>query len=251
MSSRTRPSTRARGRSVPRWSARRRFIVLFLGVLIAAVLGSVALLGRNATNQRATAPTSDVVVSDLPVPASAEAQGRAWGPPDAPIQLIEYADYECEACGFFAREYEAAFVEAFADTGKVRFEIRNAPFHGEGARNAAEAAYCAADQNAFWRMHDSLFLNQPAVEGTGPHVFSDARLQAIAGKLGLDTAAFGQCLTSNTYAAQVAQDYNATVQAGVRQTPTFVINGRPYPGVLSVDDFRQIFAQVAPDVTFE
>lgn len=251
MSSRTRPTTRARGRSTPRRSARGRFIVVFLGVLIAVVLGSIALLGRSATNQRTTAPVSTVVVSDLAVPPNAEAQGRAWGPPDAPIQVIEYADYECEACGFFAREYEAAFVDAFANSGKVRFEIRNAPFHGEGARNAAEAAYCAADQNAFWRMHDSLFLNQPTIEGTGPHAFSDARLQTIAGKLGVDTAAFGQCLTSNTYAAQVAQDYNATVQAGIRQTPTFVINGRPYPGVLSVDDFRQIFAQVAPGVTLD
>jgi protein-disulfide isomerase len=250
MASRQRTGARQRGRSAPRRSQRGLFILGFVGFLLLVIIGSVALLGRNATDQQAAALSSDVAVSEAPVPASAEVNGRAWGPPDAPITVIEYADYECEACGAFARQYEAEFVEAFANTGKVRFEIRNAPFHGEGARNAAEAAYCSIEQNAFWPMHDSLFLNQPVVEGTGTQAFSDTRLNAIAAKLGLDTAAFGQCLGSNKYAAQVEADYNETVAQNIRQTPTFVINGTAIPGVLSVEDFRQIFAEVAPDVSF-
>jgi protein-disulfide isomerase len=216
--------------------------------VIVVLIGSVALLGRAATEQQAAGNAGPVVVSDAPTPPNAEANGRAWGPVDAPIQVIEYADYECESCGFFATTYEADFVAAFAHTGQVRFEIRNAPFHGEGARNAAEAAYCATEQNAFWPMHDSLFLNQPVVEGTGMQAFSDARLNAIAANLGLDTAAFGQCLASGKYTPQVANDYTATVQNNISATPTFIINGQSYPGVLSVEDFRQIFRQVAPEV---
>lgn len=253
MTSRQTTTTPRRRRQVPARKQRRRtvFVLSFLALLVVVVIGSVALLGRTATEQRADSTGGPVVVSDAPPPPNAEANGRAWGPQDAPIQVIEYADYECEACGFFATSYEADFVAAFANTGKVRFEIRNAPFHGEGARNAAEAAYCATEQNAFWPMHDSLFLNQPTVEGTGMQAFSDARLNAIASQLGLDTGAFGQCLSSGKYTEQVANDYTTTVQNNITRTPTFIVNGQPYPGVLSVDDFRQIFREAAPDVRFD
>ncbi len=253
MARRQTTTPRRRGRQVPqRTQQRRTMIVLgFLALVIVVLIGSVALLGRTATEQQAASTGGPVVVSQAGTPPNAEANGRAWGPVDAPIQVIEYADYECESCGFFATTYEADFVEAFAHTGQVRFEIRNAPFHGEGARNAAEAAYCAAEQNAFWPMHDSLFLNQPRVEGTGMQAFSDARLNAIAAELGLDTAAFGQCLASGTYTRQVENDYTTTVQHNITGTPTFIINGQAYPAVLRVDDFRQIFREIAPNVRLD
>lgn len=220
-------------------------ISTFLAVL---VLSIVASIGRNTAEQRSDDNLGPIVVSDHSAPPNAEPNGRAWGPADAPIQVIEYADYECESCGFFAKNHEATVIAAFAATGKVRFEIRNAPFHGQGSRNAAAAAYCAAEQNAFWPMHDTLFLNQPTIHGTGPQVFSEARLNEMAAALGLDTAGFGQCLGSGKYAAQVEADYAETSRVGVTGTPTFFINGRAYPGILSTDDFRRIFAEVAPDV---
>ena len=240
--------TPARRKRQSRNQQRLTWIIGIGTLLVILVIGSVASLGRNSTEQRLASNLGPVVVSEHPAPPNAEPNGRAWGPADAPIQVVEYADYECESCGYFARTYEAEVIEAFAATGKVRFEIRNAPFHGQGSRNAAAAAYCAAEQNAFWPMHDSLFLNQPTVEGTGPQVFSEARLNEIAGKLGLDTAAFGQCLGGGKYTAQVEADYAETGRVGVTGTPTFVINGRMYPAILSTDDLRQIFQEVAPSV---
>jgi protein-disulfide isomerase len=216
-------------------------------LLLILIISSVASIGRRSSEQRSASNLAPLVVSEHGPPPNAEPNGRAWGPQDAPIQVIEYVDYECESCGYFARTYEAEVVEAFATSGKVRFEIRNAPFHGEGSRNAAAAAYCAAEQNAFWPMHDSLFLNQPTVEGTGPQVFSLARLSELGAKLGLG-AQFEQCLSSGKYTAQVEADYAETERVGVTGTPTSVINGRAYPAILSTDDFRQIFAQVAPEV---
>lgn len=219
-------------------------------LLVILVISSVASIGRSASEQREARNGVPLVVSEHGAPPNAEPNGRAWGPADAPIQVIEYADYECESCGYFARTYEAEVVAAFAATGKVRFELRNAPFHGEGSRNAAAAAYCAAEQNAFWPMHDSLFLNQPTVEGTGPQVFSLARLNELGAKLGLGSA-FEQCLSSGKYVAQVEADYAETERVGVTGTPTFFINGQAYPAILSADDFRQIFAQVAPEVDLD
>lgn len=241
-------SARRAGRKVKPRSRRPQWIFAFLALMAVALIGGVALLGQRSAEQRLADNLGPITVSNHGAPPNAEPNGRAWGPQDAPIQVIEYADYECEACGYFARTYEAQVIEAFAATGKVRFEIRNAPFHGEGSRNAAEAAYCASDQNAFWPMHDSLFLNQPTVEGTGPQVFSKARLNQIATQLKLDTTAFGQCLSSGAYTARVAQDLQDTRAVGVDRTPTFIINGTTYPGVQSVDDLRRIFAEVAPEV---
>ena len=78
---------------------------------------------------------------------------------------------------------------------------------------------------------------------------SDARLNAIAMKLGLDAATFSQCLSSGKYTRQVSEDYDAAVAAGINGTPTFIVNDKPYLGPQSVDDFRRIFAAVAPSVT--
>jgi protein-disulfide isomerase len=217
-------------------------------LLLILIISSVASIGRRSSEQRSAGSLGPLVVSEHGTPPNAEPNGRAWGPKDAPIQVVEYVDYECESCGYFARTYEAEVVEAFAATGKVRFEIRNAPFHGEGSRNAAQAAYCAAEQNAFWPMHDSLFLNQPTTHGVSAPAFTPESLNTLAAQLGLDTSAFGQCLGSGKYAAQVEADYAETSSAGVTGTPTFFINGQAYPAILSTDDFRQIFAEVAPEV---
>lgn len=245
----TTPSKPRRSKRQSRQQQQRLSWVIGIGALLAIlVLSSVASLGRNATEQQTAQNLAPVVVSEHPIPPNAEPYGRAWGPADAPIQVIEYVDYECEACGYFARTYEAEVIAAFAAGGQVRFEIHNAPFHGEGARNAAAAAYCAAEQNAFWPMHESLFLNQPVIHGTGSQVFSSTRLNDIAAKLGLDTAAFEQCLGSGKYTAQVEADYAETQRLGVTGTPTFVVNGQMYPALLSTNDLRRIFATVAPDV---
>jgi len=64
----------------------------------------------------------------------------------------------------------------------------------------------------------------------------------------LDGAAFAQCLSSGRYVTQVEADYAETERVGVTGTPTFVINGRAYPAILSIDELRQIFAEVAPEV---
>ncbi len=251
MATRQGSSVPRRGRQTQRRPQRGLFVLGFLALLILILIASVALVGRSRTEQIASSGgDASVLVSQVSAPASAEPNGRAWGPKDAPIQVIEYIDYECESCGYFAKNYEHEVVAAFADTGKVRFEIRNVPFHGEGARNAAEAAYCAAEQNAFWPMHDSLFLNQPSHEGGGMGAFSDAKLNALASRLGMEASAFQQCLASGKYTQQVADDYNTALRNQVTGTPTFVVNGKVFVGPQSADDFRRIFAEVAPDVTF-
>lgn len=244
----TRQGTPARRKGQGRQQQRLIWALGLGTLLLVLIISSVASIGRRSSEQRSAGSVGQLLVSEHGTPPNAEPNGRAWGPADAPIQVIEYVDYECESCGYFARTYEAEVVAAFAASGKVRFEIRNAPFHGEGSRNAAAAAYCAAEQNAFWPMHDSLFLNQPTTHGVSAPAFTPEGLNTLAAQLGLDTGAFGQCLGSGKYTAQVEADYAETNSAGVTGTPTFFINGQAYPAILSTDDFRQIFAEVAPEV---
>lgn len=243
MSSRGR--TTRRRHAIP---AQRKLGFIGFGALaLVLLLASIASVGQSSTAERNARNLGPIILSEHPPPPNAAPNGRAWGPADAPVQVIEYVDYECESCGYFARTYEAEVIATFAATGQVRFEIRNAPFHGQGSRNAAAAAYCAAEQNAFWPMHDTLFLNQPVIEGTGPQVFSAARLNEIAAKLGLDTVAFDACFGSGKYIAQVEADAAEVRRLGITGTPTFVINGQMYPALLSAGDLRQIIAEATPD----
>lgn len=215
-------------------------------VVIVSVIGA-AMLGHQATE---IAKDDSIIVSEAAPPANAEPNGRAWGPKDAPITVIEYIDYECPSCAYFALNYEHEFFEKYAATGKVRFEIQNAPFHGEGAQNAAQAAYCAAEQDMFWQVHDTLFLNQPSHDAPDSKGFSQERLLDIASKLDLDQNAFRECLTSKKYSRQVQTDL-ALSQLAVTGTPTFYINKQMYTGPIPTAEFAKIFAEVAPDVSFE
>jgi len=95
---------------------------------------------------------------------------------------------------------------------------------GQGStesQDAALAAYCAADQNKFWEMHDALFANNHDVEDQGS--FSSKRLTTIAKNTGLDMKAYQNCYDNGKYADQVQKDYADTLAAGIQGTPSFVV----------------------------
>ena len=111
-------------------------------------------------------------------------------------------------------------ISEFVEPGTVRFEFRDYAFRGPEAVRAAEAAACADDQGAYWRYHDTLYLNQ-----TGPNSFTDARLKQMAATLGLDTASFSQCLDSGEKKAGVEASLAEGQAQGIDSTPTILIDG--------------------------
>ncbi len=111
-------------------------------------------------------------------------------------------------------------VSEYVQSGTIRFEYRDYAFRGPEAVRAAEAAACAADQGAYWRYHDTLFLNQ-----SGPNSFTDARLKQMAETLGLDTGAFNSCLDSGEKRGAVEESIAEAQEQGVDSTPTLLING--------------------------
>lgn len=172
-------------------------------------------------------PITDIVPVDLePKP---QANRNSMGDPNAPIQIVEYSDFQCPFCERFATDTEPLLTEYFVKTGKVYFTYRSAGNWVSNnlggvrteSQDAAAAAYCAADQNKFWEMHASLFANNRDVEDQGS--FTDRRLKAIADSIDLDMRAFNECYDSGKYKDQVQQDLADAQDVGIQGTPYFVM----------------------------
>jgi protein-disulfide isomerase len=148
-------------------------------------------------------------------------QDHAQGNPDAPIQLVEYGDYECPHCG---RAYPIVqrVQKHFGD--RLLFVFRNFPLNNSHphAESAAEAAEFAATKDKFWEMHDALFENQDRL---GSELYEE-----LAQQLGLDPIALTASLDRGEFTDRVRADFNSGVRSGVNGTPTFFINGQRHDG---------------------
>ena len=147
---------------------------------------------------------------------------NAVGDLNAPVKIDEYSDFQCPFCRNFTDTTEASLVEKFVTSGKVYFVYHTfGEYIGSESGAAAEAAYCAGDQEKFWEMHDMLFANQ---SGENAGTFSDRYLTAMAEKLSLDMTVFKSCYNGNNYKDLIAQDAKDGQAAGVKATPSFVIS---------------------------
>jgi Na+/H+ antiporter NhaA len=147
------------------------------------------------------------------------------GPSEAPITLVEYADFECPYCG----QAEPIVRELLADFGDIRYVWRHLPLRDvhPHAQFAAEAAEAAARQGQFWAMHDLLLDHQGALLTTD--------LVGYAEQIGLDVARFTYDLHHHAGAARVAQDIDSADLSGVSGTPTFFLNGRRHHGAYDIE----------------
>jgi protein-disulfide isomerase len=146
------------------------------------------------------------------------------GPRDGPVTVVEYGDFECPYCG----RAEPVVRELLGDFADVRYVWRHLPLTDvhPHAQLAAEAAEAAADQGAFWEMHDQLLAHQDALE------IDD--LFGYADELGLDRERFARCLSGRRGASRVADDVDGADLSGVSGTPTFFINGRRHYGAYDI-----------------
>ena len=146
------------------------------------------------------------------------------GPIDAPVTVVEYGDFECPYCG----QAEPVVRELRRDFTDVRYVWRHVPLNDvhPHAQLAAEAAEAAADQGAFWEIHDLLLDNQDALQPDD--------LVAYAELLGLDVERFTNSLREHTGAARVAEDVDSADLGGVTGTPTFFINSRRQHGAYDI-----------------
>ncbi|MGD9904223.1 MAG: thioredoxin domain-containing protein [Vicinamibacterales bacterium] len=152
------------------------------------------------------------------------------GPADAPVTIVEFSEYQCPFCARVTptlKQIEERY------KGKVRIVFKDFPLPNHTqAPKAAEAAHCAGEQGKYWELHDRLFANQQQLQVP--------ELKAHAGAVGLDQAAFDQCLDSGKFAAVVQADYDLGADMGVQSTPTLYINGRIVTGAQPIGVFTSI-----------
>jgi Na+/H+ antiporter NhaA len=164
------------------------------------------------------------LLTDLYIDVDPE-RDHVRGPLEAPVTVVEYGDFECPFCG----QAEPVVRELLRDFGDVRYVWRHLPLSDvhPRAQLAAEAAEAAADQGAFWEMHDLLLDHQDALRPSD--------LGRYAEQLGLDAERFANDLEHHAGAARIAEDVDGADLSGVSGTPTFFINGRRHYGAYDID----------------
>ena len=164
---------------------------------------------------------------NLPPPDSVLARAsraREKGAATAPVLVVEVSDFQCPYCRQWFETSYRQFDSAYVRTGKVRMVFMNLPLpmHGQ-AFAAAKAAGCAGAQGKFWEMHDRLFSTQREWNGQAD---AAQRFARFALELGVDPAAYRDCVDNDRTAPIVVNDVMQASGAGISGTPAFVINNQ-------------------------
>lgn len=152
------------------------------------------------------------------------------GPKDAPITIVQFAEYQCPYCGKAGEAVDKVMEEY---KGKIKMVYRDFPlsFH-DRAIPAAVAANCAGEQGKYWEMHKLLMSNQSAL--------SEENLTAHATTLSLDLTKWNTCREDPKQAAEVQKDFQDGQKVGVNGTPAFFINGIMLSGAVPYPQFKEI-----------
>jgi len=208
-------------------------------LLIPEVKADTAIVnaGEQAPIESAVADESNVPEKNLnaheAIMQTVVANARHFdGDPNAPVTLVEFADFNCGYCGKWAQETLPQIRKNYVDTGKVQIAYVNYPVFGGSSVTAAQASECAAEQENFWEYHNELY------KGQGTDFTADALIN-LAGAMGMDTAAFEQCITDFPEGL-LENDMLLGQAVGVRGTPAFLINGVAMPGALPYEQFEQV-----------
>lgn len=214
----------------------------YLALLVVAIIGGL-LIWRTAgkTNSRIVATN----VKATP----AQAEGYLMGNPNAPVQIMEFADFECPACGQFATITEPDVRKRIVETGLASYRFFDFPLTEihKNTLAASNAAACAADQGKFWEMHDQLYMHQPewSTEATSnPKKF----FERYAGQIGLDVGTWSKCYDDEPHLQRIMSNRAEGERRNVRQTPTFVIGTKMIPGSLSYDMIKAYVDTAAAQV---
>lgn len=192
----------------------------------------------NTTGSNANSPANTNTVVEIPLSPNYPMLGSA----DAPVTMVEFADFQCPYCKDFQDNAFAKIKSDYIDKGIVKFYFLNFPFLGDESTSAAISAECARQQNKFWPYHDLLYHTQ-GLENSG--VFSDAELKKLATQAGLNLTKYNSCIKSPDTAQAVAQQFKLGQDSGVRATPTIYINGKKDEGSNLYSEYKALIDQAA------
>ena len=162
------------------------------------------------------------------------------GSESASITIVEFGDYQCEACYHWFHNTRDTLIDNYIETGKAKLIFVDLPFIGQDSRIAAQASYCAEDQGKYWEYHTMLYTFQNGPPDSG---WADRdRLNSFAFSLDMNMDEFNNCMDSSKYQKRVKANYDEAVKHGAQQTPSFII--------ISQDGTTKKFAGAQPYSVF-
>ena len=142
------------------------------------------------------------------------------GNSNAPITILEWGDYQCTFCYKFHQSTLDVINEEFVKTGKVKLIFKDFPLNGPDSFLAAQAAYCAQDQERYWQFHNELYKNW-AGERTG--WITRNSLEKFANTINLNLDEFNKCLDGKKYEQKVTTLHEFGKEIGIDATPSFLV----------------------------
>jgi protein-disulfide isomerase len=232
----------ARRDSRPRRQSRRgpSLGLLSVGALAAGLM--VVALAIVLGNRPIPTITEPVAVSVAHAPAGIPADGFVLGRADAPVTIELFEDFQCPACALWGRSVFPSLVENELRAGTVKVLFRDMAFLGPESLAAGRAGWAAAQQGRFWDMWATIYANQGA-ENSG--AFERERLLEMAKGVGLDVARFEADMDSPVATGAISESRAAAAAAGVTSTPTLVIDGQAFVGVLPYEEIAAAIAAAA------
>ena len=143
------------------------------------------------------------------------------GSESAPVTIVEFGDYQCEGCYLWFHTTRSPLIDNYIETGKAKLVFVDLPFLGRDSPKAAQASYCAEDQEKYWEYHTMLYTFQDGPPDSG---WADRdRLNSFAFSLDMNMDEFNECMDSSKYKQRVKANYNEAVKNDAKSTPTFII----------------------------
>jgi protein-disulfide isomerase len=206
-----------------------RYGLLVLSTLVVVAIAVVVIVAALVVESNRSGSPAAITPPTVVTPATIPSSDRTLGNANAPVTVDIYGDFRCSACyAFTVGGPEQSLETDYISTGKAKLvwhdylsiDMRDG---ATASRDAANAAWCAADQGKFWIMHDWLYANQSTTES--PDAFILSRLSEIAKDAGMDMTTFQPCLDQGTHDADIAAE-KAGTPAVVAGTPSILVDGK-------------------------
>lgn len=205
-------------------------LVILLAIFIPSIMGN--------TGSEESSPTGDVPREGIEVPI--DEHDPVLGEEDAPVTIVEFADYQCPTCKASAEQTLAKLKEEYIESGEVRYVLKDFPLSSHpNAVPAAVAVRAAGEQGKYWEMHDLVFAHQSEWSELGETELKE-QFTAYAKELELDPEQFQQDLDSDELKNQVVAGRQLGDTLGVRYTPTTIVNGKMYEEPIAPNELEAV-----------
>jgi len=235
------------GYSAPQPNKRRNVMIAGL-IAVVVVVAAILILVSSGDSSNSSTPAANAPLNGLKETKAMldgiPQDGNALGKKNAPVTMIEYADYQCPFCRDYALNTMPILINDYVRTGKLRLEFEPLTFIGPDSETAARAGVAAGQQDLEWNFSHLFYFNQ-GTERSG--YVTDAFINKLYAGAGVDAAKANAYRTTPAAAVPIATASAGAEKYGVASTPSFVVGptGGPYTKldveISNADAFKSAF----------